>query len=700
MSTIDSGSNQNDEIDIFTLIATIWRGKWIIAAMIAISIAMGVFYLRNMATPLYTSSAVVALASRQEQIVDFESVISGLSSDQSGINTEIEVLQSRILIGTVVDRLNLLERPEFNATLRDNSGINIRMIMRKLGLGEDAATPTRELLRERAIDITISKLSVTNIRQSKVFKISFSTQNPRQSAELANALAEAYIQSQLDQKTLATSKAIVFLTNKAEELRTQLIAAETTVRDFTASTTLIDEDVLAGKNRQIKELRTRLGETQDRLGVAMDRVAMLNRAHDAETPEAALAFLGDDALGVAAAQWQSGAINRAAFQAMVRPKQAEAQIAADRLATSQASLDTAITSLAAEIELQSNDLLRLLQLQRESEASRAVYEYFLSRLKETVVQQGVQQPDARILSDAVVPVVRSSPRTVIVLMLSIIMGGLLGLAVVLLRELRSTTIRTDTELQHISHLTVMGQIPVAPVSRRIKLLSLLIEKPNSHFVEAIRNLRSSIELSRIDQPPQVIMLTSSIPAEGKTTSSIALAQSFSGLGLRTLLIEADIRRLTFSRYFDISGEKSIVTAVEQGVALGEVVTDDSGLGMDVLPGARAKINAADFFSSAKFKAFMDEARKSYDRIIIDTPPVLAVPDARIIGRHADAILYVCRWDKTSRYQVLAGLKSLQSVNLRIDGVILSQIDSRKLRSYGYGSKSSAYGYYSTYYTEK
>ena len=243
---------------------------------------------------------------------------------------------------------------------------------------------------------------------------------------------------------------------------------------------------------------------------------------------------------------------------------------------------------------------------------------------------------------------------------------------------------------------MIGQIPTIPSRNRANVLQYLTDKPNSAAAEAVRNLRTSLLLANIDMPPRVIMSTSSIPGEGKTTQSISLAQNLSGLGKKVLLVEGDIRRRVFSEYFDIHDKPGFLSVLAGEASLQSAVTFNEQLQADILLGETSKVNAADLFSSDTFAQFLGTLRDAYDYVIIDTPPVLAVPDARVIGQHVDAIIYTVKWDSTTHRQVNDGLKSLANVNLKVTGLVLSQIDQRGMKRYGYGD---SYGAYQAYYSD-
>ena len=283
--------------------------------------------------------------------------------------------------------------------------------------------------------------------------------------------------------------------------------------------------------------------------------------------------------------------------------------------------------------------------------------------------------------------------------MSAILGLMLSAGLILLREMRNNSFRTGRELEGATGYTVLGQIPAMPAASRAKVLQYLSDKPTSAAAEAVRNLRTSLMLSNVDNPPKVVISTSSVPGEGKTTNSLALAQNLLGLGKRVLLVEGDIRRRTLHQYFKDMPEKGIVSVLSGELTLAEVVHRSQGFGADILGGEKSSTNAADLFASDRFRALIEEARGAYDMVIIDTPPVLVVPDARIIADQADAIIFTVQWDKTSKTQVEESLRMFHNSGQRITGLVLSQISPKGMKRYGYGGTYGAYsGYGAKYYT--
>ena len=683
-----------NEIDLTQMLRTLWQGKLWIILTVVVAVLIGGYYAFAVATPLYTANSVVMLDNREEQVVDIESVMTGLSGDQATINTEVEVIRSRGLIEKLVIKLDLVNDPEFNELLKPEPRFSLRAIARFVVEIKNPVLSERAILDE-TMDRLIEKLSVVNIRQSYVFNITAISENPVKSADIANTLAELYILDQLVVKHEATQTATVWLTERVAQLQVELETSESAVKSFISGTNLIGPRSLDALNVQLKELRERLSKTEQSWQSADLTSNELRSVAIADDPAQLVDIAKDPTLTRLFTSLNVDDIaTRNAFDARLTQILEGIDLNKARIFTQIAPLKGSVSNLQDLIASQSDDLVALQQLQREAEAGRLIYEYFLGRLKETSVQQGIQQADSRILSRAVIPLKASAPRRLVILVISAFLGALLGSSFVALRELTQNTFRTAEDLERRTGHTVMGQIPMIPLRKRKKVLKYLTDKPASAAAEAIRNLRTSVLLSNVDEPPKIIMSTSSIPGEGKTTQSIALAQNLSGLGKKVLLVEGDLRRRIFTEYFDIKGKKGLLSILSGEAKLQDVVVYNDDLRADILTGEKSAINAADVFSSDKFHAFLADIRNHYDYVILDTPPVLAVPDARIIGQSVDAILYTVKWDSTSHRQVLEGMRSLESVGAKISGFVLAQISTRGMKRYGHGE---SYGSYSDYY---
>ena len=703
-ASVQTISESDDEIDLMQLFGTLWRGKWVVTFCALLAALIGGYYAYAVAVPKYAATTTLALQVRGEKVVDLESVISGVSTDFAAMNTELEVIRSRGLIEQLVAKLNLLEDPEFNWTLRPEPQFSLAQLVaygREL-VGQpvpEAPKPTDEAILNSTIGAVRAAISATNQRNTYIFNIGATTESSVKSAAVSNTLAELYISDQIAVKFQATENAVVWLSERVTSLEAELQEKEQAIKDLRSESELVSPEALDVLSRQASDVLDRLAETRAAMGVAQVHLAELHNLQEAGDVAAIAASQNDPVLNRLLLDLETGGDQaRDLFEARFDFLIARAQTSLDRTVQQAGALEKSSTDLHQRIENQSAALVQLEQMSREAQATGVLYETFLTRRKETAVQRGLQQADSRILS-AATPGRYVEPRKSRILALSIILGGMVGVGLVLLRQLTHNGFRTAEDLEAYTGVAVLGQIPRIPVKGRHALIPYLRDKPTSAAAEAIRNLRTSVLLSDIDKPPQVIMSTSSVPGEGKTTQSIALAQNLSGLGKRVLLIEGDIRRRTFTQYFDTSPKGGILTALAGDIPLDQIVTHDDRIGADVLMGEKSSVNAADVFSSDKFRDFLKAVRGAYDYIVIDTPPVLVVPDARVIGQSVDAIIYSVTWDDSSKSQVSEGLRQFSSVNLRVTGLVLAQIDPKGMKRYGYGGKYGAYSRYGRGYYE-
>lgn len=676
--------NNDDIVDIGTILRVLWRGKYLVLSAVLLCIAIGAVYVFSLATPKYRATSVLLLDTSGQKIVDLSVVLPSFGGDSEAIRTEVEVLKSRRLIERVVQVANLLDDPEFNTTLHPDGVID-----GILGaFGRTKGSYDQRALVTLATDNVLKAMSVRNTPNTYVLEVTMETGSAAKSAHLADVIAEQYILHQMDVKFEITRDASEWLANRVADLKLDLEHAEARVAEYSANSEVVSALSVQSLDRQLKELRLRLDLARETLTSQRDersRLQSLTTAPDEtkaqQTGDARLTQLFEQ--GGASAAFEARfltVLNRAEAQ----QTRGEAQVGA---------LETSIATLEKQISTQSQQLVQLQQLTRDAEANRVLYEYFLGRLKETSAQEGIQQPDSRILSNAVIPLKPTTPRTRLVLIMSLMVGLLLGSAIVLLRELMQNTFRQPSELEQDTGMSVLGQVPLLPAKARREALQYLADKPTSAAAEAIRNLRTSLLLSNMDAPPQVIVTTSSIPGEGKTTLSMALAQNFAGMGKKVLLIEGDIRRLIFAEYLSATKGGGLMAVLSDEVPLKDAVYASSLLGADILVSEQTTTNPADILSSDRFKRLLTEARDSYDIIIVDTPPVLVVPDARVVAQSADGVLFAVHWDKTSRSQVKDALRMFTSVNAPISGLVLNQVDSAAMKRYGLSETYGAYGAY-------
>ncbi|TMV81511.1 polysaccharide biosynthesis tyrosine autokinase, partial [Thioclava sp. BHET1] len=635
------------------LAAVFWRGRWTIIACLALCIALGGFYAYRGATRSYTATSTFLLVVPQEAITNIPSILSGATPDTTSLNSEIEVIQSRELVGQVVDALHLTRDPEFNPALR-SPGYLARAAHAFAHLTGAEAPPAeteaqrRRRLRDATITAVIENMSAQLIPNTKVMDLTIRSRSGRRSAAIADHLADAYVQDQLQRKIAATKRATLWLSRQVQMLQKQLETAQAKLATFSTQISLFNETSLAMLQLRLKDIRRRIV-------AARDRVAELTEQRQTLQVEGARA-------------------DAAKMDAEIARQSAQIPI-----------LSRSRDSLAAKVQQQSQDLIRQQQMTREVTADQALYHYFLARLKQTLAQSGTQKPDSRVISRAVVPKAPSSPRKSHILVLAGLLGLVLGLGTVLVREARRATFRRARGLEEATGLPVLGQIPLFPIKARAGLLRYLRAKPASAEADALRSLRTALLLRFETRDEKVVMVSSSVPGEGKSSLSLALAASLAQMGKSVLLIEGDLRRRIFHHYLaDRPAQAKGLASVLRGeTPMAVALIHDAMTGADILMADEAKGNAADLLSSDAFVALIARLRGDYDLILIDTPPVLVVPEARAIAQLADWIAFVVRWESTSQAQVQNALRLFETVNRPVSGLILNQIDRKRMARYGY-----------------
>ncbi|HUS98172.1 MAG TPA: polysaccharide biosynthesis tyrosine autokinase [Hyphomicrobiaceae bacterium] len=691
-------TGEEDEFGLSNLVQTLWMNKWTIFLTTAVCLGFAAWDMSRQ-TPLYTAASQVVLKTSQEHVIDLQGVSPQLSVDYGGINTEMRVLQSRELMSRVVDAMSLQNDPEFNPSLRlppkgeDASGFD--KLLRSIGLLAASPGPPRAPVqaREKAISTLLSSVSVSHVQDSYVFEIRAQTADPNKSADIANQVAEQYVDGQRAMKYKAMEDAMTWLSDRVVGLKDNVETAESKVEKFMASARLVSAETLTAdalRHKAMRDLRMEQTEAAEQLHRRVERLQALRARADFAT---LAQEIDDPFMQRAARDLSSGVADQAGnsefdimFGALIGGLRSDAE-----RAESQASeIEKAIANLTAGFDAQSEELVTQLvtlqQLKREAESARLIYESFLNRLKEISVQQGIQQADSRVLSMAGIPGGASYPQK----RQSIVRGGfvgiVLGVILVFIQNALRNTIRTPEELESISGTTVIGVIPGDRVQRPGALLDSIISKPASRLAEAVRNLRMTIQLSNVDAAPQVIVITSSVPDEGKSILASALAATTAMSGKKVLLVDADLRLRILREYFKVETSAGLVSFLSGRTSFDETVRHDDRIGLDILFADEGKVTPVDLFQSKQFENFLAMARKRYDLVVFDTPPVLAVPDARVLSQYADAVIYVVRWNSTNRRMIQSGLALLRQVNVRVSGLALTRIDAKRMDLYGY------YGY--------
>jgi polysaccharide biosynthesis transport protein len=725
------------EVELGEVLRKLWRRKRMIAG-VTVALTVIAALVIHQITSLYTAESMVMINDREAQVVDVEAVVSGLSGDAETIESEIEVIRSRGIAERIADELRLQDDPEFNAALRPQNAVKALLDPRGwvpadwLGIiGAEGPggglSPEEEVewQRARIVDTFLSKLEVSPVGRSRVIRIAFTSRNPRVAARIANLLADFYIVSQLEAKFDATRRANEWLSGRVAELREAVHRAERAVEEFRQQSGLIEGKDATLKTLEISELNTQLVVERTKRAEAEARLGQVERLLNGPGGSQAVSKVLQSSLIQSLREQQAEVEGQAAeltheYGAMhpqminiraeavdLRQKIADevdriVQGLRNDVSVARAREDTlaaALDRLREEVGQANTDEVALHALEREAEASRILLETFLARSKETGSQQDFQQADATLISPAAVPERPSYPRRKLLLMAAVGGAGFLGLMLALGVEMLDHGFRSMEQIERQLGVRPLCLVPAikGPAKLRRSPDRHILENPASAYAEAIRSLYTGLLLSGGDKPPKTILVASALPKEGKTSIALSLAHMLASAGHSVVLVDCDLRRPTAHRAFGVHSQPGLVELLLGRTTLNEVLTTDPRSGARLVPAGEPMLNPAELLGSPEMKRFLAWLAERYDLVILDSPPVLAVSDARVLARMVDGILFLVRWVDTRRERVIAGWRQLVEGDSKVAGVALTLVDVRRHAKYGYSDSGSYYGHLRKYY---
>jgi capsular exopolysaccharide synthesis family protein len=365
------------------------------------------------------------------------------------------------------------------------------------------------------------------------------------------------------------------------------------------------------------------------------------------------------------------------------------------------SLQLSLNASRERVALDNEDEIRLRAAEREAESSRSLLATLLSRQKATMSQQDIasQAADARVVAAADPPVKPSIPNVPVVLGLTLLASTLLGLLTILVLEMLDSGFRSGEQIEQQTGAAALGFIPMAVRSAPDqRLVDYLTARPTSAYSEAIRTLAWSIGLDSKDRPPKTVLITSAQPGEGKTSIASSLSWVQSRSDQRVVIIDADLRQPAVHDAFFVPKEPGLMDVLAGRKSVDEVLQRPNEQGPFILPAGTTMPNVTGMLGSRRMDELLADLRNRFDLVILDSPPVLAAADARILAQKADATVMVVHWAKTRRESVRLALRQLTgTAGVRLVGAVLSQVDARKHAQYSYGDSGAYAGALEKYY---
>lgn len=656
--------------------------------------------------PRYRAEAVVLLDPRQTHVMAGE-VVSGLPSDNTAVRSEIDIIQSDAVVNRVVDKMNLAEDPELHPK-RWWSVLNPFKLFAPPVSPEDQAARNRAMVEE----LVEKRLKVDNDGRSYSIKISYQSTDPKKAALIANAFADEYLVDQLEAKYEATARASKWLDSRLSTLKEQVETAEKAVEAFRQKSKLIEVDGTTVSARQLSDTNTQLTEARGVTAQAEARLRsaqnMLKSKGGTDSAADVLASPLIQRLREQEAEVRRQETEMATKYGDLHPKMINMRAQyRDLQAKIEEEVRKIIQALANEVDIararqgqiekalreqeeragvEMRDSVTLRQLQREADANRMLYEGFLNRFKQTSAQEQMQAPDSRIIARASPPASPSFPIKWLFMVIGLVVGGVLGVMLAYLVEYFDRGFRSAAQVEEATGIPVVGLIPTLGGVTDQLPEKYVVEKPLSSYSEALRTVRTAIHFSNVDQPPKIVMVTSAVPGEGKTTFCLSLARSLAAAGNKILLIDADMRRPRIAAAAELADAKGGLAALLSGEQnFAAVLCHDPIVpGFDILPSVGKVPNAQDLLGSQQMHKMLQDAAQHYDLVIVDTPPIMAVSDAAMAARSVDSIIFLVRWATTPRDTAVQALKQLHSFGIKMAGVVLTQVNLVEHAKYGGG----------------
>ena len=729
--------------DLADLLRVFWRRKSLFVGTVMLLMTLAVAGLFAV-TPLYTAQTDVMIESREQKFSDLKAVLGDILPDKEGLLSEIEVIHSRAIAEKVIAQLHLDQDPEFNEDLRPRGPLRALVADARDALsqwlpaemfavfdGDDGrkATPEEIQARERdnVVDTFLEQLAVSVKGQSRVIVVSFTSEDAGKAAHIANTVADTYIVEQLEAKFQATRRANQWLAGKLQDLRKQVAQSDGAVEDYRRRAGLLQSKDGTLISQQVADLSTQLLLARTERAAAearLDQVRQMIRA--AGNAQAAADVLGSPTIQelskqeaevkrkVAELAEQMGDRHPRLISARGELKDLQTKIAGEvgkvvqKLESDagvararEAALARSSQQLESKLGEANASEVQLRALERESDANKALLQQFLSRFEEISAQSDLvaQQTNARILSKAVVPEKPSEPKKMQILLLVFVAASAMAAGMVLLVENMDRGFRSADQIELNTGARSLGRIPMFKGRKRDGgPQGFVVKNPSSLLAESIRSVYTSILISQAKAAPRTLLITSSQPKEGKTTFAVCLTRVCAISGKRAVVVETDLRKPNVHRVMGVPQSPGLTDYWRGEATLEEILHKDETTGAYAIPCGRLGVDPTKVLSSPEVRQLLARLASDFELVVVDSPPLMAVSDARLLAPEVDASVFVVRWGKTPREVVRQGMKELVETGAHVSGFVLSMVDAEQQARYGFGDSGYYYKGVKSYYT--
>lgn len=664
--------------------------KLVVLACIGLSLsvcAVGYFNTK----PRYKAEAILALDVRKLQTLPIEAVVSPLPQESPVLRTELDIIGSRTMAERVAGRLE-----ELGLGVESSKAGSIRQS--PSASAQAAQAPAEKGAENEAlVNELLSNVHVANDGRSYTIYISFTADDPNFAAVAANAYGEGYIEYQIDLQTSATRRVSDWLGEKLVDLRTKLEESERLATDFRETAGIVNTDgstlqsqQIAGLNNELTALRAKAAASEARLSTAID---VQRNGTDLELSEVLSSPMiqqlrGEEArIKRAIAEIdESGAMKNVQLpqlKSQLVSLQTQIGIEVSRIIESlrneievnrrqQAGLEQSIKEMRAAMATVSQTLVHADQLDREASANRAIYESYLTRYKQTIEQDGIATAEARMISRATPSSRPTSPNPYLWLLASMAFGLPCGIAAAFLRHVTDRRVRSADSLEARTGLSVIAKVPRIKLRRNADA-SILVHDHSSSLGQAMAEIQSELRLFADAESPRVgtartIAITPVFGSKGKSHIVANLARLVAATGLKTVVVEANLRNPSLAEQFGVSSATHLKQIVTQDLPFDEAIQRDPKSMVDLIL-AQASNTPETILANQRFALLMQEMKRRYDLVLIDMPSASNGFDLMRVATFCEDVVLVVRPKFTKVSDLEACIKKLRAANRSIAGIV-------------------------------
>ena len=698
----------DDEIDLLAYWHILRKRKWLVLSILT-GVVAAALLLTLLTTPIYRASVLVELQQEGMQVVQVGGVQPGDVGgwDPEFLQTQYRLIQSRSLAERVANELDL-DRTALDSLIQPGWFGRMFALLQPQSKGAakqkaEAARLDAEADLMAAAGVVRSGLSVEPVRDSRLVRINYDSTVPGFSVRVANAVAEGFIAAGLERKFGATSYAKTYLEDQLKLTKVKLEESERKLVEFAQKENLVNtgETGQSLATQNLTQLNAALATAQDQriraqarwrqassgampadmIGNSNIRLLQQQKAQLQGTYQLKLQTFKPDYPEMLQMKGQLDELDRQIAQE-TRGVRASVKAEYDAAATQESMLMGQISTLRSQALDVDGRSIQYNILKREADTNRQLYDGLLQRYKEVGVAGDVRANNVSII-DRAQNAWRVKPNLLTNLMLGLMLGGLMGILAAFLREFLDDTLKSPLDVEQKLRLPVLGVIPKLGAKENLRVVAA---NPQSAFSEAYRSVRTALQFSTDRGVPKTLLVTSTSPGEGKSTTALALARNFAQLGKRVLLIEADLRNPSLHRTLGLKGHGTgLSTLLAGGCTLNEATLDTGEPGLQVILAGPLPPNPAELLSGSKLVSALTVVSERYDQVILDGPPIIGLADAPILANAVDGTLLMVNSAKTKINAAKAAMKRLLVARARIVGALLAKYDVRTAGySYGYG----------------